>query len=192
MLITFTIFTVLSAVYLEGRNSESVGRTVIAFIFIFFFFYDIGVTPLTFGESSLQRKPGQNAGLTLSQPTQQKYFPSTLAKKVIAFTNMCNTVALTFNTFVNPIALQAISWKYYLVYIVLLVLMTTIVYLFFAETKGLSLEEISKVFDDPAIVTGWHRRRHRSDEVGESHGEPHIDTDDAVKEITEHCEKIQA
>lgn len=56
MLVTFTIFTVLSAVYLEGKSYDSLGRTVIAFIFIFFFFYDIGVTPLTFGKSSLQRK----------------------------------------------------------------------------------------------------------------------------------------
>ncbi|KAF7173653.1 hypothetical protein CNMCM5623_005891 [Aspergillus felis] len=172
MLVTFTIFTVLSAVYLEGTNSESVGRTVIAFIFIFFFFYDIGVTPLTF-----------------AYPTE--ILPFHARQKGIAFTNLCNTIALTFNTFVNPIALEAIAWKYYLVYLALLVFITITVYLFFAETKGLSLEEISEVFDGPAIAAGWYRRRHTTDEEGDSHSERHNDTDDADKEIVEHCEKAQ-
>lgn len=53
MLISFTIFTVLSAVYLEDGQSASIGRGVVALIFIYFFFYDIGVTPLSFGTSSM-------------------------------------------------------------------------------------------------------------------------------------------
>ncbi|KAJ5660681.1 uncharacterized protein N7484_000053 [Penicillium longicatenatum] len=169
MLVTFTVFTVLSAVYLETTNTEAIGRTVIAFIFIYFFFYDIGVTPLTFAYPA-------------------EILPFHARQKGIAFTNMCNTIALTFNTFVNPIALEAISWKYYLVYVGLLVVMSLIVYLFFAETKGLSLEEISEVFEGPAITTSWYRRRHTSDEVDEILDGRDNTKDDAV---IEHCERAQ-
>ncbi|KAJ5190125.1 uncharacterized protein N7498_009110 [Penicillium cinerascens] len=113
---------VLSAVYLETTNTEAIGRTVIAFIFIYFSFM-ISASP----RSHLVTYPAE-------------ILPFHARQKGIAFTNMCNTIALTFNTFVNPIALEAISWKYYLVYVGLLVVMSLIVYLFFAETKGLSLE----------------------------------------------------
>lgn len=99
---------------------------------------------------------------------------------------MCNTIALTFNAFVNPIAIEAIAWKYYLVYIAFLVVITLVVYLFYAETKGLSLEEISEVFEGPIIVAGLHRQRHtsvdrRSEDV----------KDGVVEEIVEHSENPQ-
>lgn len=55
MLISFSIFTALSAAYLEDGQSASIGRAVVAIIFIYFFFYDIGVTPLSFGKSSLRK-----------------------------------------------------------------------------------------------------------------------------------------
>jgi hypothetical protein len=48
---------------------------------------------------------------------------------------------------VNPIALDRIAWKYYLVYVGVLV--ATVMFMFFCvpETKGLSFEEIGKIFD---------------------------------------------
>lgn len=76
----------------------------------------------------------------------------------MAICNLCNGLALMFNSFVNPIALEAIAWKYYIVYIVILFFITMIVYLFYAETKGYTLEEIADVFEGPAIVAGRFRR----------------------------------
>ena len=63
-----------------------------------------------------------------------------------------NGILLLFNSFVNPIALEAIAWKYYIVYIVLLVFMVVIVFLFFPETRGHSLESIAEIFEGPAQV----------------------------------------
>jgi hypothetical protein len=52
-----------------------------------------------------------------------------------------------FNQFVNPIALAAMQWRYYAVYIALDFFVALIAYLHFPETRRLSIEEISLVFD---------------------------------------------
>jgi hypothetical protein len=56
-------------------------------------------------------------------------------------------VANFFNTFVNPIALEAIGWKYYFVFIVVLVAMGLTVYFFYPETRGYTLEHMAVIFD---------------------------------------------
>ena len=50
-------------------------------------------------------------------------------------------------SFVNPIGLENIGWKYYTVFCV--VILVTI-YLFFPETQGYSFEEITRIFDGEA------------------------------------------
>lgn len=60
-----------------------------------------------------------------------------------------------FNTFVNPIALDAIGWKYYIIFAVILVVITVTIYFFYPETKGHSLEEMAVIFDkEMAAVIG--------------------------------------
>lgn len=54
-----------------------------------------------------------------------------------------------FNTFVNPIALDAIWWRYYIVFIVVLVLFAVTAFFFYPETKGYSLEQVAVIFDGP-------------------------------------------
>lgn len=56
-------------------------------------------------------------------------------------------IAIIFNIFVNPIALDAIGWKYYLVYVVILILYGLIVFFFYPETRGYSLEQMSGILD---------------------------------------------
>lgn len=56
-------------------------------------------------------------------------------------------VANFFNTFVNPIALEAIGWKYYFVFIVVLIAMGFTVYFFYPETRGHTLEHMAVIFD---------------------------------------------
>jgi hypothetical protein len=60
---------------------------------------------------------------------------------------MSTYAAIFFNIFVNPIALEAIGWKYYIVFAVILVFITVTVYFFYPETKGHSLEEMAILFD---------------------------------------------
>lgn len=48
---------------------------------------------------------------------------------------------------VNPIALAAIGWKYYIVYCVTDVLQAILAYFIIVETRGLTLEDISGLFE---------------------------------------------
>lgn len=65
---------------------------------------------------------------------------------------------LVFNQFCNPIALEAIAWKFYFVYIGTLAAMIPTIYFLFPETKGRTLEEIAKVFDGEAAETEVYRQ----------------------------------
>jgi hypothetical protein len=60
---------------------------------------------------------------------------------------LANKASLFMNQFVNPIAMDALGWKYYCVYIGWLLVEIITVYLFFPETKGFSLEDISEIFE---------------------------------------------
>lgn len=103
-------------------------------------------------------------------------------------TNMFNTFALVFNAFVNPIAIEAIAWKYYLVYVGILVVITIVVYLFYAETAGRSLEEISEIFDGPIIVASFFQRRNKHEGEGGRRFEGGEDID---KDTIKYLEKVE-
>lgn len=56
---------------------------------------------------------------------------------------------------VNPIGLEKLQWKFYFVYIAILVLECLSIYFLFVETKGPTLEEIAHLFDgDDANIGG--------------------------------------
>jgi hypothetical protein len=93
MLLFFTLQTVCSARYAITR-SDSAARSVIAFIFLFYASYDIAFTPLVYS-------------YTL------EILPYTLRAKGFTIFNLVVSLALIFNQYVNPIALRAIDWKYY-------------------------------------------------------------------------------
>ena len=59
-----------------------------------------------------------------------------------------------FNQYVNPIALDAIQWKYYIVYCVWLAVELVVVWFFYIETRNTPLEEIVKHFDGEGAVLG--------------------------------------
>jgi hypothetical protein len=75
--------------------------------------------------------------------------PFNLRAKGLALYLVVQNMANAFNQFVNPIALQAITWKYYAVYIAIDIAYAIGIYLWFPETKQLTIEEISLVFDFP-------------------------------------------
>jgi H+/Cl- antiporter ClcA len=65
----------------------------------------------------------------------------------------CTTVAsIFFNSFVNAIALDAIGWKYYIVFAVILFIFIFVVYFTYPETRGHTLEQIAVIFDGDEAV----------------------------------------
>lgn len=74
-------------------------------------------------------------------------WPFALRSRGLTVTWMSCIIAIIFNIFVNPIALEAIGWKYYLVYVVILIVYGLVVFFFYPETRGYSLEQMANVFD---------------------------------------------
>ncbi|KAF9765838.1 hypothetical protein IL306_001805 [Fusarium sp. DS 682] len=127
MLVSYAIWTGLTA-HFVGSRDESTGRAVVAFIFIFYLFYDIAWTPL------LQAYPVE-------------IFPYTLRGRGLSITYISTFTGLIVGNQVNPIAMKAITWKYYIVFCCILAVLFVIIWFLFPETKGHTLEEIREVFE---------------------------------------------
>lgn len=148
MLISFVIVTGLSATFAKTASS-SVGLAVIPFLFTFFMGYDIALTPMM-----------------TAYPCEIWQF--SLRSRGITVTWVSTVAAIFFNTFVNSIALDAIHWKYYIVFIVVLAVMLVTVYFTYPETRGYTLEQIAVVFDgeDSAAAVVAHEKM---EEIGAEH-----------------------
>ena len=133
MLVFMVLITICSALY-STTGSASAGYAVIVFLFLFFGGYVIGLTPIPI--------------LYVNE-----IWPSHLRTKGTSVFWVSQAVSITFNQFVNPVAIDKIAWKYYLVYIGVLVAVINFIFFYVPETKGLSLEQISSIFDPVQDVT---------------------------------------
>ncbi|KAF2189102.1 general substrate transporter [Zopfia rhizophila CBS 207.26] len=135
MLITFSIWTGCSAVYAQTGNTAA-GSAVIAMIFLFY-----GVAGFAW------------PGLTVAYSVE--ILPFNIRAKGLAINFALTAASSVFNQYVNPIGLQNLQWRYYFVYIAILVLECLAIWFLFVETKGPTLEEIARLFDgDHANVAG--------------------------------------
>ncbi|XBW35888.1 hypothetical protein QEN19_001463 [Hanseniaspora menglaensis] len=129
MLISFIIWTALSASAQKGDfKNTSMGKGVLAFIFIFYFFYNLGLN-----------------GMPILYVSE--ILPFSIRAKGLSLWNFFQSVVMIYNGFVNPIAMDAIHWKYYLVYVCILAVEFGICFTF-VETSGRTLEEVAEVFGD--------------------------------------------
>ncbi|KAA8917451.1 hypothetical protein TRICI_000400 [Trichomonascus ciferrii] len=140
MLIAYVVWTACSAMF-DKTSSHGYGVSVVVFIFIYYFHYDIAYTPLLMG-----------------YPTE--IFPYFIRSKGLTVELISIYISLIISAFVNPIGLDNIGWKYYIVFCVILFFILLNTWFFYPETKGYSLEEIAKVFDgekgDITEHTGYH------------------------------------
>ena len=74
-------------------------------------------------------------------------WPYRLRSRGLTVTLVATVLAVFFNIFINPIALGAIGWKYYIVFVAVLIAMIVTVYFFYPETRGHSLEQMAVLFD---------------------------------------------
>ncbi|KAF8917115.1 general substrate transporter [Mucidula mucida] len=69
--------------------------------------------------------------------------------KGLAFLNICTQASSCINTFGLPVALEKLTWKVYLIFTIWDAFESVVIYFFVVETKNLTLEEISEVFEQP-------------------------------------------
>ncbi|KAL3459530.1 sugar transporter [Aspergillus heterothallicus] len=127
MLVSYICITGLSGSF-DETGVTSVGIAVLPFLFLFYGFYDIAFTPLTISYTA-------------------EIWPYGLRVQGMALMQITMQLAVFFNIFVNPIALGAIGWRYYIVFVVILLVIIATVWGFYPETKGHTLEEMATVFD---------------------------------------------
>jgi MFS family permease len=127
MLVSLVIITALSATFVS-TGTDAVGRSVIAFLYLFYAGYDFAWSPL-------------NSAYTVEILTYN------MRAKGLAVWTFATYASLSFNTWVNPIALEHIAWKYYIVYIGVLCYLLVIIFFLYPETCGRTLEEVAHVFD---------------------------------------------
>jgi sugar porter (SP) family MFS transporter len=140
--ICYVIWTILSAVDQEhGFANKSLSIGVVAMIFIY----------SGFG----------NFCATIGTPYVMEVSPYSLRASASTIYQLTGNVAGLFNNYVNPIAMAAITWKYYIVWCCWLPCLVAIVYFFFPETYGKALEEIDSVFGGE-LHAGVHALRERA------------------------------
>ncbi|PHH84788.1 hypothetical protein CDD83_1399 [Cordyceps sp. RAO-2017] len=125
--LTFVAWTVAAQQYLE-RGSLAAGRLVLACIFLFQAFYTLAWT-----------------NLVVTYPLEVVTYQ--MRAKAWAFVLLTIQVASIFGGYVNPVGLQSIGWKFYIYYCVWVSLIFFVVYFFFVETAGPTLEELAYLFD---------------------------------------------
>ncbi|KAI9371061.1 general substrate transporter [Aspergillus egyptiacus] len=132
--VVFNAWTIVSARYDIAPN-KALGYAFVVLTFLYGIFYDI------------------KSGLMANYTTE--ILPYGLRAKGFTWLNFCVTAALFFNQYINAIALEAIAWKYYLVYCVFLGFEVYVIYSFLIETRYTPMEEIAKYFDgDSAVDVG--------------------------------------
>lgn len=128
MFLTFSALTASIAVYNE-TGSTAASKSALGFIFIYYTSFNICLNPLLF-----------------LYPTE--ILPFRLRAMGLSILIFANKAALFFNQFVNPIGMDSLGWKYYLVYVGWLVVEIVVFWLLYPETKGYTLETIHQAFGE--------------------------------------------
>ena len=152
LLLGFLPWTICNGLYVVDGDLRA-GYAVLAFNFIFTAFYSSVWNGILTGytveckPTDLTRKPPCSIVTDLSLGMSYDVRP-----KLICTQNLVVQATITGFNYLNPVALNQISWKYYVVICVIIVLGIVLVYFTYPETSKITLEEVSIVFDGKHAV----------------------------------------
>lgn len=129
--IAFTIFTGLTAGYVNTM-SRSISISVVPFVYIVAGSIVCGTYPVGFAY-------------------MPEILPFHLRSQGMAIFTVITNLGALYNALVNPVALTAINWKYYLIFVVGDWIQLVIGFFLIIETKGRTIEQIQELFGDPAV-----------------------------------------
>jgi hypothetical protein len=114
-------------------------------------------------------------------------WPYRLRSRGLTVTFVSTVLAIFFNTFINPIALEKIGWKYYIVFVVVLCVFGLTAYFYYPDTRGHSLEQMAVIFDgEDAEVAPVAETAVRTASIAE---ERKIRMSISAKEVTQHFQE---
>ena len=133
--IAYIIWTICSALNQERDfKDKGLAAAVLLMIFIFSMFYHM-CSPVA--------------------PTYiMEVVQYSLRAKASMMYQLTGNLAGIYNSFANPVAMDAISWRYYIVWCCVIGVNFTLIFFFFPETKGKGLEEVAEIFDGPNALAG--------------------------------------
>ncbi|RFU26551.1 hypothetical protein B7463_g9784, partial [Scytalidium lignicola] len=117
----------LSTFERTGSHGAAVASVFFLFLHIALFAFNIDVTTYVY---------------------TSEIFPNHIRAKGMSSSIVAYFASLIIYLQVAPTAFANIGWKFYLVFLSLLVTFITTLFFYFPESKGLSLEEIAKLFND--------------------------------------------
>ncbi|KAF5968843.1 lactose permease [Fusarium coicis] len=121
--------------YLIRSHDEATGRTVVAFTFIAFFFYDVAWTPIP-------------------QAYTIEIFPFLTRSRGLTTALTSSYIGLISAQLINHVGLAALGWRYYIVFCCILACLVVVIYFLFPATKGRSLEQITELFESRSVSVG--------------------------------------
>ncbi|OJJ46016.1 hypothetical protein ASPZODRAFT_142652 [Penicilliopsis zonata CBS 506.65] len=135
MLVSYVIWTICSAINQQKDfRDEGFAAAVLVMIFIYTAFYQM-CGPVA--------------------PTYiMEVVPFSLRSKASMMYQLTGNLASIYNSFANPVALDNIAWKYYIVWCIVIAINVTLIFFFFPETNGRGLEEVAEIFDGPDALAG--------------------------------------
>ncbi|KAL2208325.1 general substrate transporter [Sarocladium strictum] len=146
MLAVFIIWTICSALN-EQRNfaERPLALAVVAMIFLF----QVGYQPFAIS--------------TVPYVVECSLY--SLRSKTAMIFQFCGYSASFFTGYVNPVAIDSIGWRYYIVACVVLGIECAFAWWYLPETKGKGLEEIGEIFDGDELVTGTQAISKQREEI---------------------------
>lgn len=121
-------YVLLTAFTAEAQKNDNLAYAVIVSIYLYGICFAAGMTPCQtlYPSECLENR-------TRAKGSSVKFL----------FIN----IAMIVNTFGISIGIKEIQWKLYLVYIIWIAIEIVVIYFFFPETAGKTLEELSYIFD---------------------------------------------
>ncbi|KAK1252108.1 hypothetical protein MKX08_003295 [Trichoderma sp. CBMAI-0020] len=137
LLVVYICWTVTMQQSIRGNEigipNKAAGAATIFFIFAYQPCYNIGYNALTY-------------------TYMVELWPYVERSKGISVFQLFGRLAGFFATFVNPIGLQNISWRWLIVYCCWLAFEIAFVWFLFPETAGRTLEELTFLFEDKTLA----------------------------------------
>lgn len=126
---------VVSNAQFAKTGSKASAYATVVFLFFYNAGFNIGCNPLPYAYTA-------------------EIMPYSVRTRGMAVFITSSNAALVANTYVNPIALDRIGYWMFVFYAGMLVLAIVVIWLWFPETKGRTLEEISGLFGEEIQTEG--------------------------------------